>query len=704
MAILEKLRVRAGLLLAIVIGLALLAFVLSDFLDSSGSLFTRSKFEIAEVSGKSVPYTDYETLVNELENIQRLQSGQASLDEETMDQIRNVTWDNMIQDMLLEKQYAKVGIDVSQEELRDLIMGENPHPAIAQLFTDPQTGIFNRQAFNAFMQRISAEDESSEEKIYYLYIENEIFRQRKNFKYLNLIRKGLYATAFEASRYHDETSRTVDASYIVQGFHTVTDSAISVTEQDIKDYYKKNINLFKQSESRDIRYVYFEVTPSEADIQATRQALTDLIPDFEQTEDIAQFVSMESDESFDARNYTRKELPDSIGDFMFGAALGATYGPYFENNAFKISRLAAIHYLPDSVRARHILLRATQSNAQTIYKMADSLVNLIKTGTDFSSLAMLYSNDGSAQTGGDLGWFREGEMVQPFSDSCFLGKKGETKIVATQYGLHVIQIQDQSTPVKKVQIGTLIKRIVPSEETDHNFYLAANEFAGKNNSYEKFNAAIETEKLTATTSVALNLAPMDKRVNDLESPRPLVGWAYRAEEHDISNVFHFGNRYVVAVVDKVREEGPIPLEDVRADVDNRVRKQKKAESIVASIASKKAAVNSLEDLAKNLGLQAEPVTNLRFTATTLGSAGIEPNVIAAALALDKGILSDPIIGENGVFVLTVTNINAPAETETTGSTLARNYVERNYAARANYYAYEALKEMANIRDNRREFY
>src|SRR5512145_144772 len=123
MAILERLRVRAGLLLAIVIGLALLAFVLSDFLDSSGSLFTRSKFEIAEVSGKSVPYTEYETRVKELVDIQKIQSGQESLNEETVDQIRTVTWENMIQDMLLEKQYAKIGIDVSDEELGNLIQG-----------------------------------------------------------------------------------------------------------------------------------------------------------------------------------------------------------------------------------------------------------------------------------------------------------------------------------------------------------------------------------------------------------------------------------------------------------------------------------------------------------------------------------------------------------------------------------------------------
>ncbi|MBN1790561.1 MAG: SurA N-terminal domain-containing protein [Bacteroidales bacterium] len=703
MAILEKLRVRAGLLLAIVIGLALLAFVLSDFLDSSGSLFTRSKYEIAEVSGKSVPYTDYETLVNELEEIQKLQSGEASLNEETMDQIRNVTWENMIQDMLLEKQYEKLGIEVPKDELRDLIMGENPHPAIAQLFTDQQTGIFNRQAFNAFMQRINNEEELSAEKKYYLYIENEIFRQRKNIKYLNLLRKGLYATAFEADLYRKESSRAVDASFIMQGFNTLSDSAIQVTDEDIKKHYKENINLFKQKESRDIRYVYFDVIPSEADFQAAKQSVLDIMPDFETAEDIAQFVSMESDESFDSRNYTQKELSDSIGLFMFSSAPGTTYGPYLSDNAYRVSRLASVRYLPDSVKARHILLRATQSNAQTLYQMADSLVNLLKGGTDFSTLAMLYSGDGSAQTGGDLGWFREGEMVQSFSDSCFLGKKGDTKIVASQYGLHVVQIQDQSAPVKKVQIGTIVKKVVSSEETDHEYYVKANEFAGMNNTVEKFNKAIETQNLYSVTKTALNLAPMDKKVNDLESARSLVNWAYKAEEKDISPVFKFGERYVVAVVDKVREEGPVPLKDIRADVENRVRQQKKAESLVASLAAKKADAKTIEDLAKSLGLQPEPVANLRFTSSSLGNAGIEPNVIAAATALEKGVVSDPIIGENGVYVLAVNNITEPSETDV-NKDLARNYVERNYSANVNYVAYEALKELAEIRDNRREFY
>jgi peptidyl-prolyl cis-trans isomerase D len=706
MAILEKLRVRAGLLLAIVIGLSLLAFVLGDFLNSGGSLFTRSKFEIAEVSGKSIAYTDYETKVNELENIQKMQSGQEGLDEQTIDQIRNVTWENMIQDMLMEKQYDKLGLDVSDDELKDMIAGENPHPAIAQLFTDPQTGVFNRQAFNSFMQRIQNETEESKEKTFYLYIENEIYRQRKYQKFLNLVRKGLYATSLETAKQQEETNRKVDGDYLVQNFNSISDSAILVNESDLKKYYKENENQYKQEESRDIRYVYFEVVPSKADFKSAEQWIETIKPDFEKAEDVKQFVNLESDVAFDETNYNKGELSDTLNDFMFNSAKGASFGPYFENNAYKISRLAAINFRPDSVKARHILLRATQNNAQAVYKQADSLMTLVKKGADFATLAMLYSSDGSAQKGGDLGWFKEGAMVKPFSDSCFEGRKGDVKLVATQYGLHIIQILDQSALIKHVQVGTLVKNVVAGEATDHEYYVKANEFAGVNNDYAKFNKALETGKDQLKTAVALKLGPMEKKVNDLVQARPLVTWAYKAELHDVtSNVLKLGNKYVVAVVEKIREKGYAPLEEIRADIENKVKQEKKAEKISASVESKKNGAKTLDELAKSLGVQTQAVTEVRFNSSSLGNAGVEPNVIAAFCSLEKGKVSQPIVGENGVYVLAVNDIVQPSDTELKAMTEAtRNNIIRGYGARTNYFALEALKELARIKDNRREFY
>jgi peptidyl-prolyl cis-trans isomerase D len=198
---------------------------------------------------------------------------------------------------------------------------------------------------------------------------------------------------------------------------------------------------------------------------------------------------------------------------------------------------------------------------------------------------------------------------------------------------------------------------------------------------------------------------MDKRVNDLIAARQLVSWAYKAEEKDISSVFKIENKYVVAAVEKVREEGPSPLADVKAEIENRVKQQKKAELLVAQFEEKKQSAKTLEDLARAMGLSVEPVSGIRFSSSNLGNAGVEPKVVAAAVYLEKDLLSQPIIGENGVYVLTVNSITEPGEIENKASIdLSRNYVERNYAARTNYYAYEALKELANIKDNRREFY
>ncbi|HEX2396061.1 MAG TPA: peptidylprolyl isomerase, partial [Bacteroidales bacterium] len=456
----------------------------------------------------------------------------------------------------------------------------------------------------------------------------------------------------------------------------------------------------RQEESRDIRYITYKVVPSEADFRYAEQWINEIKPDFEKSEDAIQFVNLESDVPFDNYNYNSGELPDTLNSVLFNAPIGTTYGPYFRDNSYRISRLASVNFLPDSVKARHILLRGNQANVQKLIETADSLADLIRKGNDFATLAMMYSSDGTAQSGGDLGWFSEGEMVKSFNDSCFHGKKGDVKVVPTQYGIHVIQIQDQSRAVKQVQVATLVKNVVPSEETDQHYYMMANEFAGKNNTFDKFIKAVEEGVEGAQVERAVNLAPLDKKVNDIESGRQIVSWAYKAEEKDISTVFKIGADYVVAALEKVREEGNAPLEEVKADIENRVKQQKKADLLAKQF---KAGNNaSLEALASELGLPVEPVSGLRFSSSSLGNAGIEPKIIAAATALEKGVVSAPIIGENGVYVLSVNNVSIPQEAA--NLELSQNYVERNYAARTNYYAYEALKDLANIQDNRRMFY
>lgn len=705
MAILEQLRMRAGTLLAVIIGLALFAFVLSDFLDSGGSLFTRSKNEIAEIAGKSIPYTEFETQVKNLEKFQQIRTGQNSFSEDIMDRFRTAVWENMVRDQILEKEYKRTGINVSEDELKEMFIGENPHQLVMQYFGDPQTGMLNRAGLVQFIQQIQ-EIQESDEKTYYTFVEDEVYKNRKFEKYIGLLQKGFSSTTLEAKRRNTDNSTSVDFDFIISPFSALSDSAVTLSEVDLKKYYSDHKNNYKQKEARDIRYLFFEIIPSKEDYKEAEDFITNSTEEFAKAENTPQYVNLNSSDPFDEKNYRDGELPDTLNDIMFRSEPGAMAGPYFEDNTYKLAKLAAINYLPDSVRARHILLQANQNNASFVYKTADSLKDLIVKGADFAQLAQIYSSDqASAIDGGDLKWFKEGAMVQPFSDSCFFGKKGDVMVVPTQFGIHIIEITDQSRPSKRVQVGILARKVVASDATDQVYYSKANEFAGVNNTYEKFNKAVEEQKLSVYMRSATGLQPLDREITGLEYPRILVKWAYEADEKDVSEkVFKLGNKYVIGVLDKIRDEGFAPLESVKAEIEHEVRKEKKAEKIAADIRTRTASGQTLENLAANLNLPVKTAIGVRVTYPSLPEVGSEPAIAASALQLEKNTVSPPLTGNNGIFVLVVTNRNAVAEIPEEELEREIVYIDRSYAARVNYTAYESLKNVSRIKDNRREFY
>ena len=703
MATLQNIRNRAGLLIAVVIGLALLAFVLGDMFNSGQSLFSNSQYEIAEIAGKSIAYRDYLKRVDNMASIYKFTLGRTSLDEPMMDNIRKDIWDKMVQDFVMAKDFKELGLSVSGDELFDMFQGSNPHPLIRQIFTNPETGTINRTQLLRFLQQTQEETES-DEKMFRMYLENEIHRYTIFNKYNNLIKKGLFVTSLEAKKSRNWTNKTVDCDYIVQMFNTIPDSAISITEKNITNYYMLHKSDYEQNEARDIKYVYFEVIPSEEDYKEAERWINEIEPEFQEVEETKQFVNFQSDLPYDDRNYTYDSIPELLRDYLFNAKPGTTYGPYFENESYKLAKLAVVNYLPDSVKARHILLRIDKQNARQMLHLADSLKNMIINGADFAELARNNSVDGSANEGGNLGWFTEYDMInlKSLSDSCFFGKTGDVKITSSQLGLHIFEILRQSKKVKKVQIGILARKVEPSEETDQFYYSKASEFAGLNNTYDKFNTAIEEQNLMPR--LAKDLTALEKNISDLESPRSMVKWAYSASEHAVSSVFKFANKYVVAAVDDVREKGYAPVEDVRAELEIEVKKEKKAQQIIANISSKQKDINSLEELASVLNTQVQTATNVRFIARSFGGAGIEPVVIASAYSLDINEISDPITGNNGVYVISPTNINEPEEPDEKDIMNERALIERNFATRVYYSAYEILKEIAKIDDLRANFY
>ena len=405
MATLEKIRNRAGVLVALVIGFALLAFILGDLLTTGRSIFSSNQFEIAEIDGKSISVQYYQQKVENLAEIYRMNTGKGSLDESTLESVREQTWQQMVQEYVLEDEVDELGLAVSPEEVFDMVQGANIHPIIARMFTNPETGELNRSYILQFLKSLD-QDATGEQKTFWLYLENEITRERMMSKFNTLIDKGLYVTQVQAKENYKANNKKVDFNFIMQRYSEVSDSLVKVTDSDLKAYYKENKNNFKQEASRDIEYVAFDIKPSKEDDNQVREWIYDIQGDFKKASDDKQFVNLNSDEPFDEKYYNKSELPDEYAEFMFNANEGDIYGPFKSDDTYKIAKLTNIKYMPDSVKARHILIQPSAQTQAAIAKardLADSLKTLIKKGADFAELAKEYSSDGSASEGGELG-------------------------------------------------------------------------------------------------------------------------------------------------------------------------------------------------------------------------------------------------------------------------------------------------------------
>ncbi len=700
MATLEKLRNRAGALVAIVIGLALFAFILGDILGSGPSLFTDSQFEIAEIAGKSVSYQSFQQRVEELTEIYMLNTGATALDSETNEMLREQAWHQLLREIILEREYDRLGIDVSPEEMFDMVQGANVHPYVRQLFTDPATGAFSQQAVMQFL-RSMREEPTGQQRAYWLYVENEIAQERKNVKYNNLLSKGLFVTGLEARQAWEENNKSVDFDFIVQRFTTIHDSLVDVSSSDIRRYYRQNRQDFRQTASRDIEFITFDISPSEQDDQMAREWIENMEDEFSEIEEYRQFINLNSDVPYDARNYSQDELPESIAEFMFNAQPGDIYGPYFEDNSYRLSKLVAINSVPDSVRARHILIQpGEQLDYQQAESRADSLLNLLRRGEDFQQLAIRYSDDtGSRFEGGNLGWFTADMMVPEFSNPVFEASRGEVIRVETQFGIHLVEVTGRSREVKKVQVATLAREVTPSSRTYQQIYTRVSRFAGENDTYEKFTSAAAEEGIPVR--MANNLEINDRTIPGLAAGREVVRWAFEARRNSISPVFEIEDRFVIAALTGVRSEGYRPLDEVSNEIESILIRQRKGEMIAGRLEEMLRENDDLASVADQLGTGLEQAENIRFSSISVPGAGVEPRLIATALGTGENRISPPVIGENGVYLVEVTSVSVPEEIDLDSE---RRRMVTGKRARVNFEAFEALREEANVKDNRHQFF
>ena len=692
MAIIGKIREKSTLVL-IIIGGAIVAFVLSD-LFSSGVGGPQRPINLAEVDGQLINPQEFDIRLQKAYENYLQQTQQEKLDERTKSTIREQVWNDLLSDILIGSQMEKLGITVTTKELFDMVQGQNPHPQVRQVFSNPETGEFNPSVVIQFLQNLDSRE--PEVKQQWVDFEKSLKRSHKFEKYYTLANKGLYYPSKLAEKFNKEEKTTISFQYAYIPFNSIADSTVSVSEDEMEDYYEDHLSDFEQEASIELTYAFFPVEPSESDMEKAKEWAEKTYREFKEASNDSTFVNANSDERFDPIFYSRETAPSDIDTNLFNQEIGYVNEPKLRNLVYSISKVKAKKIAADSVKARHILIDTRQQDPEKAEKLADSLLSLIDSGEDLGALAVEFSDDrASAPDSGNVGWFMEGMMVKPFNDSAFAAEVGEVKKVRSQFGFHLIEVTERTETKEKFQIATVIREVYPSKETYADVFNQANSFSIDVTDENTFNAEVEDNNIQKRSIV---IRGNENTIQGLSASRDAVRWAKEASDGNISEAFDVGEGFAVFLVESVNEDGPAPFEKVKDRLEFLVRQDKKAEQLK----EKMSGFTSLGEMAGNLDLSIENVQDVTFSSPAIPNIGLEPKLIGKAISLESGKLSEPIKGKNGVFVINITNKTAP---QTVNIAQVRNtFNSENQTIIQNGGLLNAIKEKADLVDNREKFY
>jgi len=701
MSIITQIRNKAGLMV-ILIGLALVSFLLMDVF-SQNSLFNQSNSNvIGEIDGEEITAPMFEERVAEAVENYKANSKTDKVDEATLSSLRDQVWNELVRERIMKNASSDLGLAVSREELFDMVQGSQIHPTVKQAFTDPNTGNFDRSQVLKFLREIDQQPEEMQNK--WKAFEKYLVSDRENEKYNTLITKGLYVTNFSAQSYMKQVFETASGRFLRVDYSTIADSSIEAPEEDLRKWYQEHVWEFKSKEAqRNLDYVVFEVKPSAEDRDALLKKMNEIRVSWLSSDDDSMFVVMNSEQPGDDRFYAQTELTDETRSRLFGDTIGALSEVYQDGNMFKLTRLARRMVRPDSVKARHILVKVKDTETEeTAKKRADSLWQLVKNGGNFAALAQANSEDpGSGMNGGDLGFFAEGAMVKPFNDACFEGKKGDQVLVKSDFGFHIIEITDQKGGRTMARFATVSFELSAGTETYRVAYDSASAFVSRVKDKESFEQ--EAKKSGIEKRSAEGLKTSDRGLAGLENTREVVRWAFRSEDGAVSPVFESQQQFVVAILTVRIPKGIKPFEAVRPVVESRYKRDKKAEQISAKLEeTRKKEGNSVERMAIGMGTVAQTFASVNFGSGFLNNIGMEPKVSGFIFGGKKGTLSKPIHGNNGVFVVVVDSVTPMPKEAEQGPTHGnlRNQLKSRVAGEG----LSARKELISIKDERHLFY
>jgi peptidyl-prolyl cis-trans isomerase D len=696
MAVLQKIRQRS-LLLILVIGFCLLAFIIGDIFNSGG--FSSTSKDVGSIDGKDISFEDFRVKVSNVEK-----SGQGI----TSTEAANRVWEQEVSIALLTSEFDKLGLRVGEKHLLEVLkadqnIGGNP------LFLNA-AGVFDVVKFKEYFKANPAQAQFLKDR------EKDADLNAKYQMYNTLIKAAVYTTESEGKLKYEMEANKVNFAYVAGLYSTIKDSEVKITDAEIVEFMKKNEKKYKADESREVEYVLIEDKASAADETEVKTKINalltgsvvynqatgknDTLPGFRTTTNTVEFVNSNSDVPYDSTYIAKKDLPAVDADKLFNLAPGAVYGPYMFGKYYCISKSMGMKSGVNA-KASHILIsyEGTQTPNQKEKRTkeqakakAESILAQVNANPDsFMMLAFTNSDDSSAQQGGDLGYFGQNQMVKPFNDFVFNSAIGKVGLVETDFGFHIIKITDKQDGIR---LATVAQKIEASEATSDKIFTQATKLE-MDAADKDFNKVAKDMALKVAPAVSVK--GMDENFGTLGNQRTIVRWAFEdgvkvgaVKRFEVANVGH-----VIAKLKSIDDSGLVAVSVVRPYVEPILKNKKKAELIKAKMSG-----SSLEAIAKAVGGTVQQATALTMENTMLPGVGQEPKVVGSAFALAVNKLSAPIEGNTGVYVVkNMSTIKAPVLKSHAAYVTKLKAQSASDANRV----IPALKANAKIEDNRIDF-
>lgn len=693
MAALEKIRSKFGLAVSILIALALLSFIIDPGTLQTAINSMSTKYDVGKIDGKRISYTDFQENVEKFTSINEIISGSSSQNEQTQKNIKNAAWQDMMDKYLFIKNAKAAGIKVGEDEMLSLVSSSNPSAILVQnpIFMD-ESGNYSEEVLRQFLSMVET-DQTGRYRQYWDYLQNTIYTQQFYQKYGALFNASNYTNALQMSHAMALGNTTADVDFCVEYFPMYHDSSVVVTNDEVRRYYKAHKEFFKQQkDSRDMEYVVFEVVPSSDDINNTSLEMSNLYDEFVSTDNMKSFLAKNSDSPLSNYWYKSGELRtinEEIDAQIFG---GKDLTQVVKSgDDFFAARTMATKMLPDSVYVKHILLQGV--NAAT---KADSLVNVLKKGENFSNLASMYSLDTASAADGELGsigWMTQTYMI-PGMESVIEAKVGTPFVLKTTYGTHVVLVTKTSKPMLKKQVAVFKKSALASKETYNKYYAQASRFAAiTNGSYDGYKRAVDSLKVYSHN---LTITEATSSFGSIDQAKTVTRWVFDNKIGKASSILTVNTNYFfIAAVKGEHKAGYVPVEEATGVISNRLYTQKLQQRTMADVKEKIKGAKTMEEVSERLGVEVE-----HSEAVSLASNTLDPAMLGAAVTINDGEVFGPVKGAMGVYVFQTSNRQL-GSFYTEDDARLREQQKTQYMGQ---FILSVMAENAGVEDNRERFY